>query len=146
MTTRSSELHPEAYATKWSWGRSIEKFEVYATNEEWKCNLTSWVEELDWKGKDMRGWNWRRREFRCISRRMDTVSTRTNSKHVTATNEWTRWETRREFEPCATKKWTTAVHVANANHNDATNLLVSATELFINEMMPRVRGETEVIG
>jgi hypothetical protein len=77
---------------------------------------------------------------------MDTVSTRTNSKHVTATNEWTRCETRREFEPCATKKWTIAVHVANADHNDATNLLVSATELFINEMLPRVHGETEVIG
>jgi hypothetical protein len=29
--------------------------------------------------------------------------------------------------------------------NDATDLLVSATELFINEMMPRVHGETEVI-
>lgn len=77
---------------------------------------------------------------------MDTVCTRTNSKHVTATNEWTRWETRREFEPCATKKWTTAVHVANAKHNDATDLLVSATELFINGMMPRVHRETEVIG
>jgi hypothetical protein len=44
------------------------------------------------------------------------------------------------------KKWTTtAVHVENANHNDATDLLVSATELFINEMMPRVHGETEAI-
>ncbi len=144
MTTRSSELHPEAYATKWSWGRSRNSKNTRPMKNE---NATWQVELKNWNGQErsMRWWNWRRREFRCISRRMDTVSTRTNSKHVTATNEWTRWKTRSEFEPCATKKWTTAVHVENANRNDATNLLVSATELFINGMMPRVHGETEAI-
>ncbi len=118
------------------------------TRDQWRMKMQ--LDKLSWK-------NWNGKQRICVDE-IDDVE-----NFAAFRDEWTRWarepirnmSLRRmngrggkrgeNSNHVRQKKWTTAVHMENANHNDATDLLVSATELFINEMMPRVQGETEVI-